>query len=172
MRLLYLAALLGAFGIREASADDNGERLFQILEKTCVRKPVSGEALDALARPLGYVHQDGRVAPLKPNPDDIHYWRLPEQGQNFALDAYFAGPRANYRVVCGIHADNLDVAAFVQSLMHQTTLPEPQTKSDPDTGRLTYSWTAEADGGKDTLEVAAYKNGRVSVTFTYDVITR
>jgi hypothetical protein len=172
MRLLCVAMLLGAFGIGEASAEDNGERLLQIFEKTCVGKPVSGEALDALARGLGYVHQNGPAAPDKQDPDDIHYWKLPEQGPNFAIDAYFVGPRAHYQVVCGIHADNVDVAALVEGIMRETTLPDPQTKSDTETGRLTYTWKAEADGGKDMLEVAAYKNGRVSVTFSYDVIAR
>jgi hypothetical protein len=41
MRLLYVAALLSAFGIGEASAEDNGERLFQMFEKSCAGKPVS-----------------------------------------------------------------------------------------------------------------------------------
>jgi hypothetical protein len=174
MRLLYVAPLLGALGIGEASAEDNGDRLFQIFEKTCAEKPVSGEALDARARRLGYVHQNGPVAPddLRRDPDDIHDWKLPEQGSNFAIDAYFAGPRANYRIVCAIHADNVDVAAFVEGLMRETTLPKPQTKSDPETGMLTYAWTAEADGGKDLLEVAAFKNGRVRIAFSYDVIAR
>jgi hypothetical protein len=172
MRLLCVATLLGAFGIGEASAEDNGERLFQIFEKTCAGKPVSGEALDARARGLGYVHQNGPVAPDKLDPDDIHFWRLPEQGSNFAIDAYFAGRRANYRTVCGIHAVNVDVAAFVEGLMRETTLPEAQAKSDPQTGALTYAWTAEADGGKDTLEVAASKSGLVSIIFSYDVIAR
>ena len=172
MRFLYVATLLGAFGIGEASAEDNGERLFQMFEQTCIGKPVSGEALDARARSLGYVHQNGPVAPDdgKRSLDDIHYWKLPEQGSNFAIDAYFVGPRAHYQTVCGIHADNVDVAAFVAGLMRETTLAELQTKSDPETGRLTYAWTAEADGGKDTLEVAAFKNGRVSVAFSYEVI--
>jgi hypothetical protein len=174
MRLLYVAALWSAFGVGEALAEDNGERLFQMFEKTCAGKPVSGAALDARARALGYVHQNGPVAPddLKRDPDDIHDWKLPEQGSNFAIDAYFAGPRANYRSVCGLHADNVDGAAFVAALRRQTTLPEPQTKSDPQTGRVTYAWTTAADGGKDLLEVAAYRNGRVSVTFSYDVIAR
>ncbi|WP_158818276.1 hypothetical protein [Methylocapsa sp. S129] len=174
MRLLYVATLLGAFGVGQASAEDNGERLLQIFEKTCAGKPVSGEALDAQARGLGYVHQNGAVAPddLKRDPDDIHDWKLPEQGSNFALDAYFAGPRTHYRTVCGIHADNVDIAAFVERLMRETTLPQPQTKSDPKTGALSYIWTAEADGGKDTLEVDAYKNGRVRLAFSYDVIAR
>jgi hypothetical protein len=174
MRLLYVATLLGAFGIGEASAEDNSERLFQIFEKTCAGKPVSGEALDARARGLGYVHQNGPVAPYdgKRNLDDIHSWRLPDEGANFAISAYFAGPRAHYRISCGIRADNVDAAAFVAGLVRETTLPEAQTKSDPETSKLTYSWTADEDGGKDVLEVAAYKNGRVSVTFTYDVIAR
>jgi hypothetical protein len=174
MRFFYLAALLGALGFGGASAEDNGERLFQMFEKTCAAKPISGEALDGRARPLGYVHQNGPVAPddLKRDPDDIHFWKLPEQGSNFAIDAYFTGPRANYRTVCAIHADQVDAAAFVETLRRETTLPESQTNSDPQTGRLTYTWTAEADGGKDTLEVAAFRNGRVSVTFSYDVIAR
>jgi hypothetical protein len=174
MRLLYAAMLLGAFGIGEVSAEDNSERLLQMFEKTCAGKPISGEALDARARGLGYVHQNGSAAPDdgKRDLDDIHYWRLPEQGANFAIDAYFAGPRAHYRISCGIHADNVDVAAFVAGLRRETTLPEPQTKSDPETGRLTYAWTAEEDGGKDMLEVVAFKNGRVSVTFSYDVTAR
>jgi hypothetical protein len=174
MRLLYVAALLGALGIGEASAEDNGDRLFQMFEKTCAGKPVSSEALDARARGLGYVHQNGPVAPDdgKRDLDDIHYWRLPDEGSNFAIDAYFAGPRAHYRISCGIHAVNVDAAAFVAGVRRETTLPEPQTKSDPETGRLIYSWTAEEDGGKDVLEVDAFKNGRVSVTFTYDVIAR
>jgi len=174
MRLLYVATLLGAFGIGGASAEDNGERLFQTFEKTCAGKPVSGEALDVRARGLGYIHQNRPVAPddLKRDPDDIHYWKLPEQGSNFAIDAYFVGSRAKYQTVCGIHADNVDVVAFVRGLRHETALPEPQTKSDPETGRLTYTWMTEADGGKDSLEVAAYRNGWVSVTFSYVVIAR
>ena len=144
------------------------------VEKTCAAKPVSGEALDARAHSLGYVHQDGPVAPDDPqrDPDDIHYWKLPGQGANFALDAYFAGRRTHYRTVCGLHADNVDVAAFIARLMREAKLAQAQEKSDPETGRLSYAWTAEADGGKDALEVAAYKNGRVSVTFSYDVIGR
>jgi hypothetical protein len=174
MRLLYVVTLLGAFSIGEASAEDNGERLFQIFEKTCAGKPVSGEALDARARGLGYVHQNGPVAAddLKRDRDDIHYWKLPGQGSNFAMDTYFVGPQAKYQAVCGIHADNVDVAPFVEGLMRGTTLPEPQAKSDPETGRWTYTWTTEVVGGKDTLEVAAYKNGKVSVTLSYDVIAR
>jgi len=174
MRLLTLAALLAAFGIGEASAEDNGGRLFQMFQKTCAGKPVSAEALDARARGLGYVHPDGPVAPEDPtrDPDDIHFWKLPEQGSNFAIDAYFTGRRAKYQVVCGMHADTVDVAAFVETLRRETTLPEPQTKSDPETGRVSYAWTVEAGGGKDVLDVAAYRNGRVSITFTYDVIVR
>jgi hypothetical protein len=112
MRHFFVATLLGALSIGEASAEDNGQRLFQMFQKTCAGKPVSGEALDARARGLGYVHPNGPVAPddLKRNPDDIHSWRLPEQGSNFAIDAYFAGPRTNYRIVCAIHADNVDIA--------------------------------------------------------------
>jgi hypothetical protein len=89
MRLLYVAALLVAFGIGEASAEDNGEKLFQNFEKTCAGKPTSGEALDVRARGLGYVHQDGPVAPDDPkrNFDDVHYWKLPEQGSDFGIDA-------------------------------------------------------------------------------------
>ncbi|WP_158814477.1 hypothetical protein [Methylocapsa sp. S129] len=174
MRLLCAAMLLSALGMGEALAEDNGERLFQIFERTCAMKPVSGEALDAQARSLGYIHQDGPVAPddLKRDPDDINFWKLSDQGSNFAIDAYFGGPRAHYQVSCSVHADNVDPAAFIERLKRETTLPDPQTKSDPETGKLTYAWTAEADGGKDRLEVAAFRNGRVLVAFSYDVIAR
>jgi hypothetical protein len=175
MRLLYAAMLMGALGIGEASAEDNGERLFQTFEKTCARKPVSGEALDAQARNLGYVHQNGPVAPddIKRDLDDINFWKLPDQSSNFAIDAYFAGPRAHYQVICSIHADNVDPAAFIEGLKRETTLPDPQTtKSNPETGTLTYTWMAEADGGKDKLEIHAFKNGWFSVTLSYDVIAR
>jgi hypothetical protein len=174
MRLLYAATLVGALGIDEVSAEDNGARLFQMFENTCARKPVSGEALDAQARSLGYIHQNGPVAPddLKRNLDDVNFWKLPDQGSNFAIDAYFSGPRAHYQVSCAIHADNVDLAAFVASLKRETNLPDLQPQSNPETGALTYAWMAEADGGKDILEVAAYRNGRVSVRFGYDVIAR
>ena len=114
-------------------------------------------------------HQDGPVAADDPNRDldDTHFWKLSDQGSNFAIEAYFVGPRTNYHTICGIHADNVDVAAFLEGLKRGTKLPDPLTKSDPETGRLTYTWTAKADGGKDALKVAAYKNGRVSITFTY-----
>jgi hypothetical protein len=173
MRLLY-AALLCALGISEASAQDNGLRLLQMFENTCARKPVSGEALDVQARSLGYVHQNGPVAQddIKRDPDDINFWKLPDQGSNFAIDAYFAGPRAHYQVSCSIHADNVDPAAFIEGLKREMTLPDPRTKSNPETGALTYTWMAEADGEKETLEVDAFKNGIVSVTFSYDVIAR
>lgn len=119
-------------------------------------------------------HQDGPVAADDPNRDldDTHFWKLSDQGSNFAIEAYFVGPRTNYHTISGIHADNVDVAAFLEGLKRGTKLPDPLTKSDPETGRLTYTWTAKADGGKDALKVAAYKNGRVSITFTYSVIAR
>jgi hypothetical protein len=174
MRLLYAAMLVGALGIGQASAEDNGERLFQIFANTCVRKPVSGAALDALARSLGYVPEHGPVAPddLKHDPDDLYFWKLPDGGSNFAISAYFAGLRAHYQVVCDIHANNVDLAAFVEILKRETTLAEQQPKSNPETGALTYTWTAEADGGKDTLEVAAFKSGIVNLHLAYEVIAR
>ena len=48
----------------------------------------------------------------------------------------------------------------------------PDPKSNPETGALTYTWTAAASGGKDTLEVTKYGNGRVVVHFGYEVIAR
>ena len=174
MRLLYAAALLGALGAGQASAEDNGDRLFQMFQHTCARKPISGEALDAEARSLGYISQDGPVAPddMKRDLDDINSWRLPDGGSNFAISAYFAGPRAHYQVSCSLHADNVDLAGFIAGLKRETTLPDQQPKSNPETGAVTYTWAAEADGGKDKLEIAAYKNGRVVVNFGYEVIAR
>jgi hypothetical protein len=175
MRLLYVATLLGAFGIGDALAGDNGERLLLLFEKTCAAKPVSGEALDGQARGFGYIHQYGAVAPddLKRDPDGVYSWKLPDQGSNFAISAYFGGLRAHYQVSCSIHADNVEPAAFLARLRSETELPDPQTtKSDAETGGLTYSWTAEADGGKDVLEVRTFRDGRVSLAFTYDVIAR
>jgi hypothetical protein len=174
MRLLCAATLVGALGVGQASAEDNGDRLFQMFENTCARKPVSGAALDAQARSLGYVNQNGPVAPDDPkrDPDDLYYWKLPDGGYNFAISIYFTGPRAHYQAICDIHADNVDLAAFIEGLKRETTLPDRQPKSNPETGAVTYAWTTEADGGKDTFEVAAYKNGRVNVHFAYEVIAR
>jgi hypothetical protein len=170
MRLLYVAMLLGAFGIGGAAAEDNGARLLQIFEKTCAGKPVSGAALDQRARALGYANQNWPLAPddSKRDLDDIYYWKLPDQGSNFGIDAYFAGPRANYRISCGVHAENVDVGAFVAGLGREMKLPA--AKVDAETG--TYAWTLEADGGKDALVVKGFKSGRVSVTVTYDVVGR
>jgi hypothetical protein len=175
MRLLFVAILLSALGIGDALAEDNGARLLQLFEKTCAAKPDSGAALDTRARSFGYIHQNGPVAPddLSRDPDDVNFWKLPDQGANFAIDAYFGGPRAHYQVACAIHADNVDPAAFLARLKRETTLPDPPvTKSDTQTGALSYSWTAEADGGKDVLEVHVSRDGRVSVAFTYEVIAR
>jgi hypothetical protein len=171
MRLLYVAAVLGAFGMGEASAEDNGARLLQIFEQTCAGKPASGAALDASARSLGYANQNWPVAPddSRRALDDVYFWKLPDQGSKFAIDAYFAGPRAHYRVVCGLHADHVDVAAFVASVKREMKLAEASEKTDAETGRVTYGWTGQTGGGEDVLEVAAFRNGRVSVTLTYDV---
>jgi hypothetical protein len=175
MRLLFVAALLATLDIGDAVAADNGAKLLQIFEKTCAAKPVSGEALDGQARSFGYINQYGPVAPddLKRDPDDVYSWKLPAQDSNFAISAYFGGPRAHYQVSCSIHADNVEAADFLARLRSETNLLDPQTtKSDAGTGALTYSWTAEADGGKDVLQVRTFRDGRVSLAFTYDVIAR
>jgi hypothetical protein len=176
MRLLYAATLASAFGIGEASAEDNGEQLFQTFAKTCAMKPISGEALDARARSIGYVSEFGSVPPDDPkrDRDDLFFWTLPDQGKSFALNAYFAGPRARYQVVCSISGENVDFAAFVAGLKRESTLPEPQMGTSSGTGAPVYTWTVDADGAKDKLEVAAYGPARrkVVVTLTYDVIAR
>jgi hypothetical protein len=176
MRVLYAATLVAALGVGEALAEDNGTELFQRFAKTCAMKPISGEALDARARSIGYVPQNGPIAPDDPkrDPDDVFFWRLPDQGVSFALDAYFTGRRAHYQVVCSIRGENVDFAAFVEGLKRETTLPDPKGGTNPNTGAPIYTWTVDADGGKDKLEVAAYGEARrrVLVTLTYDVIAR
>lgn len=176
MRHLYAATLFLALGVGQASAEDDGEELFQRFAKTCAMKPISGEALDARARSIGYVPQNGPVAPDDPkrDPDDIFFWRLPDQGGSFGLDAYFTGRRAHYQVVCSIRGENVDLAAFIDGFKRETTLPDPQIATRPDTVAPVYTWAVEDDGGQDKLEVAAYGQGRrrVVVTLTYDVIAR
>ena len=177
MRFLYFCAAtaLGLAVVCEAPAADNGERLVQVFSKTCAKKPVTAGAMDTLARGLGYSHQNGPVAADDPkrDPDDVHFWKLREQGSNFAIDAYFSGPRAHYQVSCSIKADDIAAAAFLAVLKRETTLPDPQsTKLDPDSGSSTYIWTAEVDGAQDKLEVNASRNGRVRIALTYVVIGR
>ena len=165
-----------AFAGGEASADDNGHELFQRFAKTCAMKPVSGEALDKQARGVGYVLQHGPLPPDDPKQDlDLLLsWSLPDRGSDFALDAYIVGLRAHYQVICSIHADNVDLAALMESLERETTLPVPQATSSAQTGAPVYIWTVPADGATDKLEVRAYgaERRRVNVTLTYDVIAR
>jgi hypothetical protein len=178
MRLLYVATLVGtlALGIGEASAEDNGQELFQRFAKTCGMKPVSGEALDMQARGIGYLLQNGPLPPDDPKRDLdlVLFWKLPDRGSDFALNAYIVGLRAHYQVICSIHADNVDFAAFIESLKRETTLPEPQATSSAETGAPVYVWTVPADGATDKMEVRAYGEDRrrVNVTLTYDVIAR
>lgn len=138
-------------------------------------KPTSGAALDARARAIGYVPQSGPVAPDDPkrDPDDVFFWKLPDEGANFTLNAYFTGRRAHYQVVCSIRGDDVDFTAFVDGLKRESRLPDPQVTKSPADAPI-YTWTVDADGGKDKLEVAAYGEARrrVVVTLTYDVIAR
>ena len=174
MRLLPATMLIVALGIGRASAEDNGERLFQMFERTCATKPVSGEALDAQARGLGYVSRNAPVSSgdLTRKLDDIYDWKLPDQGFNFALNAYLFGPRAHYQVSCSIHARDVDPAALLAIVKRETALPDPQTKTDPETGMQSHIWTAEVEGGKDTMQINTFKNGNASITLNYDVIAR
>ncbi len=173
---LFAAIMLSALGVGQAAAQDNGEELFEKFSKTCATKPLSGAELDARARSLGYVSQNEASDPDdgKRNLDFLYFWRLSNQHVNFALDAYFTGPRTHYQVDCSIHADNVDFDAFVGGLKRNTSLPAPQVTSDPKTGAPIYTWTADADGGKDVLEIEGFgeDHRRVSVRFAYDVIAR
>ena len=177
MRLCFAAIALGALiGAGQAWAEDNGEALFQRFAKTCATKPISAAELDARARSLGYVSNigpsdpdDGRV-----DLDFIYFWKLPDQGPDFAISTYFYGPRAHFQVNCAIRANNVGYDAFVASLKLNTSLPEPQVTSDSKTGAPIYTWTVDADGAKDILVVEGFgeDNRRVDVRLTYEVIAR
>lgn len=73
-----------------------------------------------------------------------------------------------------MRGENVGFAAFVEVLRREATLPDAPVGTNPDTGAPIYTWTVDADGAKDKLEVAAYGEARrrVLVTFTYDVIAR
>jgi hypothetical protein len=176
MRLWFAAIMFVALATGRASADDNGDELFQKFARTCATKPLSGAELDGRARGLGYVSQIG-----PDNPDDdkrdldfLYFWRLPNKRANFAIDAYFFGPRAHYQVNCSIRSDNVDFEAFVGGLERNTSLPAPQITSDPKTGAPIYTWTVDAEGAKDILVIEAFGEDRrrVDVRLTYDVIAR
>ncbi len=69
---------------------------------------------------------------------------------------------------CAVKAVDDDGAAIVETFRHETALPEPRLLTDAETGKRTYVWNADAD----KLELALSKNGRVSATFNYDVVSR
>jgi hypothetical protein len=174
MRLAIVAMLIGTLSAGRALAADDGDALLHKFAETCATKPVSAEALDMLARAVGYMPEHGPVAPddLSRNPDDIYSAKLPDQGSNFAISAYFGGSRAHYEVSCGMRGQQVDASAFVELLRRETTLPDPQIAADAEIGKQTFVWTADDDGGKDKLEIDAFTDGRLSLTFTYDVISR
>jgi hypothetical protein len=176
MRLWFAAIMLCALGIGRASAEDNGEELFENFAKTCATKPVSGAELDARARGLGYISQNGANDPDdgKRDLDFLYFWKLPNKHTNFAINAYFFGPRAHYQVNCSIRSDNVDFNAFVGTLERNTSLPPPQMTSDPKTGAPIYTWTVDSDGANDILQVEAFGEDRrrADVRLTYEVIAR
>jgi hypothetical protein len=176
MRLVLAAIMFCALCPGRASAEDNGEELFQKFAGTCATKPVSGAELDARARSLGYVSRNGSDDPDdgKRDLDFLYFWRLPDKGANLAVDAYFFGPRAHFQVVCSVTSGDVDFDAFVESLKRNTSLPAPQVTSDPKTGAPIYGWTVDADGWKDVLQVEGFgaDHRRVDVWLTYDVVAR
>jgi hypothetical protein len=176
MRLGFAAIMFVALGMGLALADDNGGELFQNFAKTCGTKPLSGAELDTRARRLGYLRQNGSNDPDdgKRDLDFLYFWRLPDKRTDFAIDAYFFGPRAHYQVNCAIRSGNVDFDAFVEGLERNTSLPAPQVTSDPKTNAPIYTWTVDAEGANDILVVEAFgeDHRRVDVRLTYEVIAR
>ena len=176
MRFLLPCAVmvLGVLGIGAASADDNDNavRLVELFAKTCAKKPASAEALDTLARGLGYIHQHGPVPADDPtrNYDDIHSWKLRDQDSNFGISTYFEGPRAHYQVSCSLSASNVAGPSIMAVIKSKTALPDPQsTKLDSESGRSNFNWTTEIDGEQEKLDVSAATNGRASISISYFV---
>lgn len=176
MRLWVAVIMMGVLGMGRACAEDNGDELFQEFAQTCGMKPVSGAELDARARKLGYVSQSGAGDPDdgKRDLDFLYFWKLSDNRSNFAIDAYFFGPRAHFEVNCSIRSENVDFDAFVGGLARNTSLPAPQVASDPKTGAPIYTYSVDADGATDVLEVEGFgeDHRRVGIRLTYQVIAR